>query len=81
MQFLPGKAHAVPFQANTVRRFAEEHQEDEGIDGKRKDCRPDDTEETEIKDRDREQVQDDIHNIGDNQTVQGRLRKIAASKL
>ena len=69
MQFFPGKAHVVAFQSDAVRRPAQQGQEDERIDGKGDDRRPDDAGQAEIKDQDRQQVEDDIDDIGCDQAV------------
>ena len=69
MQFFPGKAHVMAFQADAVRRPAQQDQEDERIDGKGNDYRPDDAGQAEIKDQDRQQVEDDIDDIGCDQAV------------
>ena len=69
VQFFPGKTHVVAFQADAVRRPAQQGQEDERVDGKGKDRRPDDTGQAKIKDQYRQQVEDDIDQIGGNQAV------------
>lgn len=59
----------VAFQADAVRRPAQQGQEDERVDGKGKDRRPDDTGQAKIEDQYRQQVEDDIDQIGGNQAV------------
>lgn len=80
MQFFPGKAQVVAFQADAVRRPAQQDQEDERIDGKGHNRRPDDAGQAEIKDQDRQQVEDDIDEIGCDQAVQRRPAIAAAAE-
>ena len=76
----------MAFQADAVRRPAQQDQEDERIDGKGDDRRPDDAGQAEIKDQDRQQVEDDMTILAATRLYSGvlpspQLRKMAASKL
>lgn len=66
--------------ANPIRRPTEQYQENQRICGIGNDRRPGDTDDTEIKDRNRQEAQDNIDAVGNDQAVKGSLAVAAAAE-
>ena len=79
-QFFLRKVKVMQIHANPVRRPTEQNQENQGVGHVSDNSRPGDAGDAEIKDGNRQEAEDDIDAVGNDQAVKGCLAVAAAAE-